>query len=155
MAIAELSDLRDKNSRMDAIEYAFHAYPDSFADFFMAHPMPAWVKRTDGIMILSNRAYESAYDIPPLDYAGSHDADQWSEEVADKFGYLDRKAASSNKMVIGVEWIKLPSTDRAQALFVCKWPVAWGKDGKPTQIAGTVMGAVTFKDGAEQHERRT
>jgi PAS domain-containing protein len=155
MTQANIEELRKSSNRIDAIEFAFYAYPDSFENFFMAHPMPSWVKRTDGVMVLSNRAYERAYDIPPLDYAGTYDSDQWSEEEADRFGDLDQKAADENRMVIGVEWVKLPSIDRKQALFVCKWPVKWDDQGVPTQIAGTVMGAVTFKNGAGSDEYRT
>ena len=144
---ATLDDLRKASNRLDAIEFAFYKYPASFERFFMAHPLPSWVKRADGVMVLSNRAYETAYDIPPLEYAGALDGDVWGDEGED-FNYLDQIVVEQDKPALGVEWITLPASGKKQALFVNKWPVRWDDEGRPTHIAGSVLGAVTVNGGS-------
>lgn len=144
---ATLEGLRKASARLDAIEFAFYKYPDSFERFFMQHPLPSWVKRADGVMVLSNRAYETAYDIPPLKYAGNLDGDVWGEEGAE-FNYLDQLVVEQDKPVLGVEWVTLPASGKRQALFVSKWPVRWDDRGKPTHIAGSVLGSVAVQSGS-------
>jgi len=141
-----LQALIAQSNRLDSIEVAFINHPGAFEAFFMDAPMPAWVKGDDGQMLLTNRAYETMYDIAPILYAGRLDSEAWDTETADEFSDLDLKVIRTGKMQVGVERVPLPQVKKHQLLFVAKWPVERHQDGRVAKIAGLGLGSVIMRN---------
>lgn len=148
--VAEFEDtlqaLRHQSDRLDAIEAAFMNHPGAFEAFFMELPLPAWVKGDTGKMLLTNRAYESMYDIAPIHYAGKLDMEAWDTETAHEFSELDLRVIRTGKMQTGIEKVPLPNVEKHQLLFVAKWPVEWHPDGRVAKVAGLGMGSVVLRN---------
>jgi len=143
----QLASLRQATERLDQIEAAGRKHPGAFFSFFMDSPVPAWIKSTSGKMVLSNRAYERTYGIAPEEYINHIDADNWQEVEAEGFGDLDRQAAETNALALGVEHLFNKQANRPEALFVAKWPTAWDGDGKVIKVGGIVLMTVVEPPG--------
>lgn len=150
MASESIQALTRALDKIDDIERAFASHDRAFFKAFMAMPIPAWVKRADGTMILSNRAYEMAFGIPPEAYVNAPDRAHWQYDEAEEYRANDEAVVRSNKPIMTIEVIKNPVRNgQPEGLCVYKYPVSWDDRGAVTAVAGCVLFLLPYERGEE------
>lgn len=103
------------------------------------HPWPAWIKGSDGTVIVLNKAYEENFLNPrgynKFDYMGHNDESVWPKEVADEFHKNDRLVSSTKEVWEGIE--KIENHELLEDWWIVKYPILYNME--VIGIAGTAV----------------
>lgn len=103
------------------------------------HPWPAWIKDTDGTVIVINKSYEDIFLVPrgynKFDYVGHNDYSVWEKDIAETFINNDRTVLRTKEVWEGIE--KVGNNGDAENWWIVKYPIVYNRE--VIGIAGTAV----------------
>lgn len=118
-------------SRLRELQPVIGALIDNTEAWFESLPFPAWIKDTDGQLIVVNQAYADFYGVTRTDCLNKDTSALLGPENARRFKERDRKVMEQNKSLLFQEKIR-----GGRHVTVLKFPVS---DGRGLQGVGGMI----------------
>ncbi len=124
----DVTRVHDAMSALQASEARLRTLVNTMPDF-------VWLKDTDGVYLLCNRAFERFYGAAEADIVGKTDHDFVPQELADSFRANDQAAMAANSPRVNEEWVPMADSGRRVLLETTKVPIH-SADGQLIGVLG-------------------